>query len=238
MKYNKAIERSVILENEMAAKDQLVEEVQRLKDDLRDVNIELTILRDRTAKQEDTIKETEEKLAQTERRLASLQPVTGTPLTPRSNSPDKPSFYYENGGYTGSYSSRLAAARERASRIPRTSTIVNGVSQSPTLGAQSNPVKMVQEMVGRVKNLEARLQSCRSLVTPLLNPPPSYSSSIPIATGSNLKEKDAPSSRPSSPGQRSGSPRHFESKFGTRRTSLAARIGSGTSDAGDGSQAS
>lgn len=35
MKYNKAIERNVILENEMSAKDQLAEEVQRLKDELR-----------------------------------------------------------------------------------------------------------------------------------------------------------------------------------------------------------
>ncbi|RUS22899.1 hypothetical protein BC937DRAFT_95257 [Endogone sp. FLAS-F59071] len=237
MKYNKAIERNVILENEMSAKDQLVEEVQRLKDELRDTNLELAILRERTGKQDETIKETEEKLSKAERRLASMQPSSVSPLTPRSNSPDKPSSYYENGGYTGSYSSRLAAARERAaSRIPRTPTMVNGVPQSPILSAQSNSVKMVQEMVGRVKNLEARLQSCRSLVTPLLNTPSSYSTSIPIAPGSNLKEKDAPGSRPSSPGQRSSSPRQFETKYGTRRTSLAARVGSGGSDAGDGSQ--
>lgn len=114
-----------------------------------DTNIELAILRERAGKQDETIKETEEKLSKAERRLASMQPSSVSPLTPRSNSPDKPSSYYENGGYAGSYSSRLAAARERAaSRIPRT---VNGVPQSPILSAQSNSVKMVQEMVGRVK---------------------------------------------------------------------------------------
>ncbi|CAJ0850655.1 6060_t:CDS:2 [Entrophospora sp. SA101] len=48
-----------------------------------------------------------------------------------------------------------------------------------------NPVKMVQEMVGRVKSLEARLVSCRSLVTPLLAPPPSYSTTMPLQNGIN-----------------------------------------------------
>ncbi|KAI9278045.1 hypothetical protein BY458DRAFT_503629 [Sporodiniella umbellata] len=68
----------------------------------------------------------------------------------------------------------------RQSRVPRTSS------------ASSNPVKMVQEMVGRVRSLEARLQSCRSLVTPLLNPPPSYSSSNYISRPSSPSIANTP----------------------------------------------
>ncbi|CAG8568644.1 7340_t:CDS:2 [Gigaspora margarita] len=101
-KYNKAIERNAILENEIEGKNQLIVQVQRLKDELRDVNIELAIMKNK-----------------------------------------------EDGEYG---------------------------KTDASLDPNSNPVKMVQEMVGRVKSLEARLVSCRSLVTPLLAPPPSYSS--------------------------------------------------------------
>ena len=56
-----------------------------------------------------------------------------------------------------------------------------GAAAGPTPG--HNPVQVVQDMVGRVKSLEARLVSCRSLVTPLLQPPPSYSTTP--STGRN-----------------------------------------------------
>lgn len=40
-----------------------------------------------------------------------------------------------------------------------------------------------------LQSLEARLQSCRSLVTPLLNPPPSYSSSNYIHRDSTMMDR-------------------------------------------------
>lgn len=67
-----------------------------------------------------------------------------------------------------------------------------------------------------MQSLEARLQSCRSLVTPLLNPPPSYSSSNYIHRDSTMSE-----SRPLSPDRssiRSGSPMNF-SNINARRPS-------------------
>jgi hypothetical protein len=56
--------------------------------------------------------------------------------------------------------------------------------QNSPMDQNSNTVKMVQEMVGRVKSIEARLVSCRSLVTPLLAPPPSYSTTMPLTSNS------------------------------------------------------
>ncbi|CAG8559285.1 1242_t:CDS:2 [Paraglomus brasilianum] len=124
LKYNKAIERGALLEEELEGKAQLIVQVQRLKDDLRDANIELAVLKN---KQDGDL---------------------GPPSTP--------------------------AVQRHYSRPPSAMSI-----DSSSGVATANPVRMVQEMVGRVKSLEARLVSCRSLVTPLLAPPPSYSTTVP-----------------------------------------------------------
>lgn len=80
---------------------------------------------------------------------------------------------------------RLAnnSALQRATSRPASSRphAAAGVATGPASG--HNPVQVVQDMVGRVKSLEARLVSCRSLVTPLLQPPPSYSTTP--STGRN-----------------------------------------------------
>ncbi|KAI9479508.1 hypothetical protein BDB00DRAFT_858866 [Zychaea mexicana] len=207
VKLNKAIERNVILENEIAIKDNLTEQTQRLRDELNDVNHELSVSRQRSTKQAETIQDLESKLDSSERSCKDLQrqldrhQQNGSPS--RSSTPDRLGSMQ----YDPTYG--------RRTRIPRTNSIggnMNGVNSA------SNPVKMVQEMVGRVRNLEARLQSCRSLVTPLLNPPPSYSSTIPAG------------SRPSSPTSsiRSGSPMQF-SNIKARRPSEYMR----TSEDGD-----
>ncbi|KAI8328365.1 hypothetical protein BC941DRAFT_497140 [Chlamydoabsidia padenii] len=168
VKLNKTIERNVILENEIATKDQLTEQTQRLKDELNEVNQELSIYRNKATKQKAQLEEIEhqlesvtkknKELEQEQQRLTRQHNDNSRPSTPDKSSSS--SYYYD------SYNARR-------SRIPR-----NG---SPTFSSSSstNPVKMVQDMVGRVRSLEARLQSCRSLVTPLLNPPPSYSSTLP-----------------------------------------------------------
>ncbi|KAF9576636.1 NADH:ubiquinone oxidoreductase [Mortierella alpina] len=48
-KYNVALERQAILESEVAAKAALAEEVQRLKDELRDTNVELAVMKSNQA---------------------------------------------------------------------------------------------------------------------------------------------------------------------------------------------
>ncbi|KAJ8661585.1 hypothetical protein O0I10_002853 [Lichtheimia ornata] len=207
VKLNKAIERNVILENEIAAKDQLTEQVQRFKDELNDVNHELSVLRQKSSKQSDTIHDLEGKLHASEKRCNTLeqqaqqqqaqqQQQQGT--TSRSSTPDRGSTLYD-----------------RRTRIPRTPSV--GGNMNGLASTNSNPVKMVQDMVSRVRSLEARLQSCRSLVTPLLNPPPSYSSTIP--SSGNTRDSGI-GSQPASPTSsiRSGSPMQF-SNIKARRPS-------------------
>ncbi|KAI8081274.1 uncharacterized protein BX664DRAFT_340014 [Halteromyces radiatus] len=170
VKLNKAIERNVILENEIATKDNLTEQTQRLKDELNEVNQELAVLRTKSSKQKALIQDMETKLEIANKKSDDLQQQQllhqqqhhANDDSSRSSTPDKTTQYY------------YESYNPRRSRIPR-----NGPSTTTLSSASTNPVKMVQEMVGRVRSLEARLQSCRSLVTPLLNPPPSYSSTIP-----------------------------------------------------------
>ncbi|SAM01335.1 hypothetical protein [Absidia glauca] len=175
VKLNKSIERNVILENEIATKDNLTEQAQRLKDELNEVQQELSVYRNKSSKQKARLEDIESQLEMANKKNKELeehqryliqqqQDNNASDTSSRPSTPDKPMQYYYD-----SYN-------PRRTRIPR-----NG---SPTTFSSSNtnPVKMVQDMVGRVRSLEARLQSCRSLVTPLLNPPPSYSSTLPTDT--------------------------------------------------------
>jgi hypothetical protein len=144
-KYNKAIERNVILENELEGKNQLIVEVQRLKDELKDVNIELAILKN---KQDGEF---------------GPPPPSSEPVSP----PPKKEVY--------NLPQQVAPMKINP---PQVATMNMSMDQN------SNTVRMVQEMVGRVKSIEARLVSCRSLVTPLLAPPPSYSTTMPLPSTS------------------------------------------------------
>jgi len=148
-KYNKAIERNVILENELEGKNQLIVQVQRLKDELKDVSIELAIAKN---KQDGEF---------------GPPPPSSEPVSPPAPSaplalpvPTSKKEYYSQ-------------------PPPQVAP-----SQNHPMDQNSNTVKMVQEMVGRVKSIEARLVSCRSLVTPLLAPPPSYSTTMPLSSNS------------------------------------------------------
>ncbi|GJJ71901.1 hypothetical protein EMPS_04258 [Entomortierella parvispora] len=196
-KYNVALEKTVMLEGEVAAKIAMQEEVQRLKDELRDANVELAVMKSNQANLHGS--------------TASLSSYSGS----TSSLAERKSPAIGNHEAMPSIRARLAkngAARAAAgtptSRHSGTATGSNGMTTP-----HQNPVKMVQEMVGRVKSLEARLVSCRSLVTPLLQPPPSYSTSIPVSTRS---------SQHSSNGSRPGSPNYssLSSPKVSRRTSL------------------
>lgn len=144
-KYNKAIERNVILENELEGKNQLIVQVQRLKDELKDVSIELAILKN---KQDGEYGPPP----------PSSEPVSPPALPEPVSTPKK--------------------------EIPSPRVAPSSNQNNNPIDQNSNTVKMVQEMVGRVKSIEARLVSCRSLVTPLLAPPPSYSTTMPLSSNS------------------------------------------------------
>ncbi|KAF9379190.1 NADH:ubiquinone oxidoreductase [Podila verticillata] len=218
-KYNVALERTAILEGEVSAKAALAEDVQRLKDELRDANVELAVMK---SNQQSTMKN---------HSTASLSSYGGSTSSLIGETPIKPSVIGSHEAMP-SLRARLAknGALQRASsasgqnsmRTP-TAAMATREGGSMSTGAintpHQNPVKMVQEMVGRVKSLEARLVSCRSLVTPLLQPPPSYSTSIPSSGRSSLHGSTGSLT---STGSRPGSPSFssLTSPKVSRRTSL------------------
>jgi hypothetical protein len=89
------------------------------------VNSELSVLRIQYGKQAEFVNELENKLSEAEKKNREQKHQQE-----RAGTPDSSNYY--------DYS------RPRSTRLPRTST--NG-----TLSNSSNPVKMVQEMVGRVR---------------------------------------------------------------------------------------
>ena len=96
-----------------------------------EVNQELSVLRNQSSKQVDFIGELEGKIEDMEKK-SRQQAALAQQQQNRSPTPDKNANYYD------------PYSRTRSTRIPRTPT-------AGSISASSNPVKMVQEMVGRVR---------------------------------------------------------------------------------------
>ncbi|KAG0365098.1 NADH:ubiquinone oxidoreductase [Gamsiella multidivaricata] len=134
-KYNVTLEKVAMMENEVAAKAVLTEEVQRLKDELRDANVELAVMRSNQATLGGS--------------AASVSSITGS-TTSLSERERKLSAI---GSHEAMPSIRARLAKSGASRSP---SMVRSAAGGPngTSGFSTphqNPVQMVQEMVGRVK---------------------------------------------------------------------------------------
>ena len=103
-----------------------------------DVNHELSVLRQKSAKQSDTIHELEGKLHTSEKRCNTLEQQAQQQQsqqqqgTSRASTPDRGSTLYD-----------------RRTRIPRTPSV--GGNMNGLASTNSNPVKMVQDMVSRVR---------------------------------------------------------------------------------------
>lgn len=132
----------------------MTEQTQRLKDELNgkfgitkardklthiythiEVNQELSVMRNQSSKQSEFIAELEGKLEEMEKksRQQAAQQAAQQQNMNRSPTPDRATNYYD------------PYSRNRSTRIPRTPAAPGALS------ASSNPVKMVQEMVGRVR---------------------------------------------------------------------------------------
>lgn len=96
-----------------------------------EVNQELSVLRSQSAKQSEYIGELENKIEDVEKKNRQ-QSQQMQQRQNRSPTPETAGNYYD------------PYSRTRSTRIPRTPT-------SGSLSSSSNPVKMVQEMVGRVR---------------------------------------------------------------------------------------
>ncbi|KAJ1985179.1 NADH:ubiquinone oxidoreductase [Dimargaris verticillata] len=142
-RYSRALERTVALEAEVEEKNQLLIEVQRLKDELKDLNLELNLLRSR-----------QKKAAEANGGAASCLPPANAATAPNSAIP------------------RPGRSRPSLGAASVSNSIAGG-------DGMDSPVQMVQNIMGRVKDLETRLASCRTMVSPLLAPPGHSRSGIP-----------------------------------------------------------
>jgi hypothetical protein len=113
-----------------------------------DVNHELSVLQDKHSRLDEANQELESKLSSSEKQNTELnsklqQQLTRSPSS-RASTPDRTSGYYEP---------TLSRMPTHRSRIPRTSGIpgASNIGNSSTYTGNSNPVKMVQDMVGRVR---------------------------------------------------------------------------------------
>ncbi|KAF9965141.1 NADH:ubiquinone oxidoreductase [Mortierella alpina] len=135
-KYNVALERQAMLEGEVNAKAALAEEVQRLKDELRDTNVELAVMKSNQA--------TPSPAASVSSVTGSSPSLTGAGATRKSPPPAIGS--HEAMPSIRARLAKSAASHQRAGTRASGAGAVGGVT---TL--HQNPVLMVQEMVGRVK---------------------------------------------------------------------------------------
>lgn len=103
-------------------------------------------MRGQSSKQTEFIGELESKLEEMEKKNRQ-QAAINQQQQNRSPTPDRGTNYYD------------PYSRNRTTRIPRTPT-------SGSLSASSNPVKMVQEMVGRVRVSFASFSKCRCILIP------------------------------------------------------------------------
>ncbi|KAG0017500.1 NADH:ubiquinone oxidoreductase, partial [Podila clonocystis] len=148
-KYNVALERTAILEGEVSAKAAMAEEVQRLKDELRDANVELAVMK---SNQQSTLKN---------HSTSSLSSYSGSTSSLIGETTPIKSPLIGSREAMPSLRARLAknSALQRGSsvsggqitRLPPTAREAGSVSTGAINTPHQNPVKMVQEMVGRVK---------------------------------------------------------------------------------------
>uniref|UniRef100_A0A3Q3XDQ7 NUDE domain-containing protein n=1 Tax=Mola mola TaxID=94237 RepID=A0A3Q3XDQ7_MOLML len=140
---NQVIERNAFLESELDEKENLLESVQRLKDEARDLRQELAVqqkqqVQDRKPSLTSAVKETEEKTM--------------------SSSPGQPAP-------STSTKSRPPASAESLTTPPPSTSRGESLSGTPlTTSARISALNIVGELLRKVGNLESKLASCREYV--------------------------------------------------------------------------
>lgn len=132
-RYNHMVERAILLEQELEDKQRMQVEIQRLKDEMRDMDLELQILRSKYAQNQSS----NHMHVDQEKTL----PTNSAPL-------------------------EFAPSSEATSHSK-----ANG-------NWNSSSTAIVQEMLSRVKTLERRLSTCRTVVRPLILTPAASSSNL------------------------------------------------------------
>ncbi|XP_077387354.1 nuclear distribution protein nudE homolog 1-like isoform X2 [Festucalex cinctus] len=147
LRMNQAIERNAFLESELDDKENLLESVQRLKDEARDLRQELAVRRKQQTHTTST--STEPSSLSPSPSSSAPTPATAAFPTPPLTPPDKTS----------------ANTTATKAQMPSVNTGDVGASGSPlTTSARISALNIVGELLRKVGNLESKLASCREYV--------------------------------------------------------------------------
>ncbi|XP_042361308.1 nuclear distribution protein nudE homolog 1 [Plectropomus leopardus] len=163
---NQVIERNAFLESELDEKENLLESVQRLKDEARDLRQELAVqqkqqVQDRKPSLSSAVKEPPSSSA------SSMAGFPTPPLTPSDKrSEDKTTSLSSNQPVLSAATpSRPPASAESFSTPPPSVSRGDSLSGTPlTTSARISALSIVGELLRKVGNLESKLASCREYV--------------------------------------------------------------------------
>ncbi|XP_030264199.1 nuclear distribution protein nudE homolog 1-like [Sparus aurata] len=169
---NQVIERNAFLESELDEKENLLESVQRLKDEARDLRQELAVqqkqqVQERKPSLSSAVKEPSSSSSPSSSTSSSMAGLPTPPLTP----PDK----RVEDKTTSSSSNQPAPSVSTPSRPPAAaesfSTPLPSISRGESLSgtplttsARISALNIVGELLRKVGNLESKLASCREYV--------------------------------------------------------------------------
>uniref|UniRef100_A0A8C6S7N1 NudE neurodevelopment protein 1 n=1 Tax=Neogobius melanostomus TaxID=47308 RepID=A0A8C6S7N1_9GOBI len=142
---NQVIERNAFLESELDEKENLLESVQRLKDEARDLRQELAV-------------------QQKQDRKPSLSALPLLPLTPPITPLDRRADETWEDDPTQTKASGTKAPESTAATPVTSREAVSGSGISFTTSARISALNIVSELLKKVGNLESRLASCRQYV--------------------------------------------------------------------------
>ncbi|XP_076607624.1 nuclear distribution protein nudE homolog 1-like isoform X1 [Chaetodon auriga] len=164
---NQVIERNAFLESELDEKENLLESVQRLKDEARDLRQELAVqqkqqVQDRKPSLSSAAKEPSS--ASSSSSLAGLPTPPLTPPDKRTEDKSTSSSSSQPAPSASTPSRPPASAESFASPLPSVSR-GEGLSGTPlTTSARISALNIVGELLRKVGNLESKLASCREYV--------------------------------------------------------------------------
>ncbi|KAM4536059.1 nuclear distribution protein nudE homolog 1-A-like [Fundulus diaphanus] len=154
---NQVIERNAFLESELDEKENLLESVQRLKDEARDLRQELAV------QQKQQVQDRKPSISSAVKEPSSSSSSAGLP-TPPLTPPDRRSED-KTAAPSAVTPSRPAASAEAFSSPPPSVGRAESLSATPlTTSARISALNIVGELLRKVGSLESKLASCRDYV--------------------------------------------------------------------------
>ncbi|CAO1623294.1 unnamed protein product [Sympodiomycopsis kandeliae] len=243
-RYNQQMEKQVLMEQEIIEKSKLEEELQRLRDELRDVNEELSVMKDREAAARKTVSQDNASSSQSQSSSSSTAPAARmrTPLVPRaslhSRKPSRPNDGTDSPGSGARRALATSIRNSTSTPTPSSRASMRTPLRSTTVNVNGNgsSVRMMKDLTANMAALRSRINTaCAFGSTPESEPSTAAdanTSSIPRPSsrlGSSIGRESSPlGSSTSTVHAGSTSTRKFEPRtsipVATSSTSLSRSI--------------